>query len=373
MPRFRSLVFSVLLLTVAFSASTQQSAATGQVPVTTALRFGSDISQSCDKPRGSPESAALAAWAASFAIKSVVGFAVSALEQATKPEKMLRHANAHGYLYRLSDDGKQWEPNGTMCIRFWYANLAPATTNTTPEQYAVDPTLATRWNRLSFIDQPYLYGEALISIDAKSNLVSVHPTLMFARRMPEASSFWRKSGPITLAVDLAAIGADKAFLTHLIEFPDVGGGPVLMRGDTLRGASSALVASPPPPRDVPAKPSAEGGDSAGPFNATVALTSESAATLWANAAAGAFKDEKQKLVEALTPPSSSARAQQVETATVAVFDAINSVLDAERNLATNEDKSKTEGLRNQVQKAKYQADLKLRAAGLPPRYGISAP
>ena len=373
MPRFRSLVLSLLLLSVVSGASTQQTAEVGVVPATTALRFGADVSQSCDKPRGNPESAALAAWAASFAIKSVVGFAVSALEQGTKPEKVLRHANAHGFLYRLSDNGKNWEPNGTMCVRFWYASLAAATTNTTPEQYAVDPTLATRWNRLSFIDQPFLYGEALISIDAKSNLVSVLPTLLFARRMPEASSFWRKSGPITLALDLTAIGADKAFLTHIFEFPDVKGAPVLMRGDTLRGASSALVASPPPPRDVPAKPSAEGGDSAGPFNATVALTSESAATLWANAAAGAFKDEKQKLVEALTPTSASARVQQTETATLEAFDAINSVLDAERNLATNEDKSKTDGLRNQVQKAKYQADLKLRAAGRPPRYGISAP
>lgn len=362
----------VLLLLSACGTNVAHTSAPGKTPAVTALRFGSDVSSACDKPRGRPESAGLAAWAAGFAIKSVVGFASSVLEQATQAEKLTKQSHSHGYLYRLSDDAKSWAPNGTICIRFWYAQVAAAATSTNAAQYGVDAPLAERWNTLALVEQPYVYGEVLVALDDQKNLLSLTPTLLYARRLPDAARFGRNAGAMTVAIDVSDVGGEKPFATHLVELPDVSTGPVLLRASALHGAGSALSASPLPPKEVPAKASRD-GDSAGPFNALVTLTSESSATLWASAAAAAFKDEKQKLIDAMMPTPSGERSRLQQVATVAAFDAVTAVLDAERALSMNEEKSKVEGLRNQLQKAKYEADLKLRAAGLPARYGVTAP
>lgn len=346
--------------------------AAAEVPASSPLQFGAEITQECDKKFGRPESAQVAAWAASFLVKSVVGFAASTLEKATEPAELSKHARAHGYLYR-SEDGKTWKRNGVLCLRFWYAPVANSIPITASAEYAVDATLAERWRTMAFSQPAIVYGEILISLDEKTNLSSLDPVVLYARKPPEAGGFWRKVDTMTVAVDLAAIDSDRPFATHLIEVPNVNDRPILLRDRATVGLGSGYFTSPATPVDA-AKVSALGGPTfGGPFNVLVTLKSETSATALARAVASTFKDEKQKLTDVLTPTSGAERAQQQQAAVAAAFDAVSAVLEAERALAANEDKTKVDGLKNEAQKAKYLADLKLRAAGLPARYNVSGP
>ena len=223
---------------------------------------------------------------------------------------------------------------------------------------------------LGLIEQPYLYGEIRITTRPTDNLLVLQPVVLFARKPPEAGGIFRQSTRLAVALDLKALGADSNLASQLIELPDVSGGPMLVRGPTATlGLASAWGTIPAPPKD----PAKEDEREAGPFTAHVVFTSASDGTLFSKVLASTFKSQKDDLAAALTPESKAQRAQAQQTAVSDAFDAVSVVLSAQADLDKASDQDNKPKLALVLQKAQYLANLKLQAAGLPPRYAVTGP
>jgi hypothetical protein len=94
-----------------------------------------------------------------------------------------------------------------------------------------------------------------------------------------------------------------------------------------------------------------------PFTAHVVLTSASDGTPFAKALSASFKAQKEDLAAALTPDTKAQRTSAQQKAISDAFDVEEGVFSAVVEL----------------KKAQYLAYLKLKAAGLTPRYNVSGP
>ena len=340
------------------------------------LLFGAVADDECDETTFGNESALIAGWIAKFAVNAAVGFATSLLDKATETATVIRNGAAPGFFYRWDIKAEAWLPDGG-CIRFWYGRQRSTAINTKdPVDYGVGPVGAevpwkkinTRWAKLGFAEQPYLYGEVRVTPRTSDNLIVLQPVVLFARRPPEALGFMRKSTRLAIALDLKALGADTNLATQLIELPDVAEGPILIRGGTAtKGLASGWASLPVPPKDNPKKESG-----ASPFTALVTFTSSSDGTLFGKVLASTFKSQKEELAAALTPKTKVQRAEEQQKAMSEAFDAIGAVLDAQAALDKATDATKAK-LSLDLQKAQYLANLKLQAAGLPQRYEVAGP
>ena len=347
---------------------------------TTTLVFGSTIDKKCEAPPSlyTLESAQLAAWAASFGVKTVVGLATGLLEKASEAGTVTRSAVAPALLYdwvqaettQADADVRVWRPS-RACLRFWYGQQRR---DEVPAQETMDyggglDGLDDKWRQLGLDGQPFIYGEVLISTRVADNSSYLQPVVLFARRLPEARGFLRKATRLMLAVDLKALGADKPFASHSIEFPDVNERGVLVRGLATAGLSSNWFGLPAPPKEAPAGKQTK----AGPYAALVTLTSSSDSTLFGKSVTAAFKAEKDNLTTALIPKSDADSAAAAQKLTTDAFDALSLVADAQYALDKETEDAKKDKLRVALRKTQYLADIKLLAAGLPARYNVSGP
>lgn len=350
-------------------------AAVASDPSRGSIVFGAQIGSACDRPEfGSNETVELVAWASKFAIQAVVGLAASAVDAGTKASTKVHHAKARGLLYTWSDENGTWTPVTTLCVRFWQAKVGEKAESALQADYGVDESLTSRWRSMAFLEAPYAYGEVLLTIDAKNNVLGLDPVLLYGRRSPESQGFWRKAGALSVAIDLSSLGSDTPFAAHVVDLPDFNDRPVLLRNASSQGLGSgwhAMPAAPSaPPKFAEGEPKVAG---AGHFTARVTLSSASSASLIGEALATTLKDQKDGLVDAITPKTRAERELLQDTAIRAAFDAVAAVLEADEALAANTDTAKTAKLRLAQQKAQYLADIKLQAAGLPARYGVTAP
>lgn len=340
------------------------------------LIFGAVADQECEPSTSAfgLESAALAAWAAKFAVNAVVGYGATLLDKATEATSVVRTSTAPGFLYRWESSKSAWLPDGG-CIRFWYGRQKSAAT----EGVDFGPTpsgseqawqrLGGRWSTLGFSEVPYLYGEIRLVSREADNLMLLQPVVLFARHPPEAQGFFRKPTRLAVGIDLKALGADANLASQLIELPEVASSPILIRQNATIGLASAWTVLPTPPKEPP-KSSKD--VEAGAFTAFVTFTSASDGTLFGKVLTSTFKAQKDELTAALTPQSKMQRADEQQKAIASAFDAVAAVLDAQAELDKATDQTKPR-LALDLQKAQYIANLKLQAAGLPARYSVSGP
>lgn len=341
------------------------------------MLFGAVADDECEENTFSNESAALAAWAAKFAISSVVGFASSYLDKATEDRTVTRVATAPGHLYAWSVKNKTWLPN-SGCIRFWYgarANLEQPTPNF--GVYGASPAgeesawsaITNRWAKLGFVEQPYLYGEIRLAHREFDNTMVLQPVVLYARKPREARGFLRDVSRLAIALDIKTLSPERTIATHMVELPDVSNGAVLVRGTSATtGLASAWATLPAAPSEA-ARPRET---RSGPFNALVTFTSTTDGTLIGKTLAATFKAQKEDLVVALTPAPKKEREADDQTAMTAAFDAVAAVLEAQKALDAADEIDKPK-LSVQLLKVKYLANLKLNAAGLPSRYVVAGP
>lgn len=339
------------------------------------LLFGAVVDGICDPLPPTLES--LSAWAANFAVETVVGLGSSLLSKATEQKEVVRKAHAVGHFYewQSSKDGSGWVPAGG-CVRFWLARPKFRAVQQSEADYGSAPrgqekeweTLTARWAELGFTEQPYLYGEVRLATSPISNVLTLEPVVLFARRSPDATGFLRNATSLIASIDLKSFGSEKGVGTHLIEFPDVGDGPILIRGASTRGLGSELIGMPEPPQEMPRAGDVE----AGLFGATVTFTSTSDATFFGKVAASAFEAQKGELKTALLPSNKAEQAKAKEEAIKTAFGAVADVFDAQNALAAAADDAKVKAALL-LQKAQYIANLRLHEAGLPARYVISGP
>lgn len=352
------------------------SAHCADVPLEDNPLFGAIADDDCDPPTSAfgPESAVLAAWAAKFAVNAVVGFGASLLDKATEASSVVRTGTAPGFFYRWSSSKKAWLPEGG-CVRFWYGrqkSLATEGVDYGPAPSGSEPAwkrLAARWSALGLSEAPHLYGEIRIVGREADNLILLQPVVLFARRLPEAEGLFRKPTRLAIGIDLRGIGADTNLASQIIELPEVASGPILIRQNATRGLASGWAVLPAPPRE-PSKSSKD--VEAGAFTAFVSFTSASDGTLFGKTVASTFKAQKDELTTVLTPQSKAQKAEEQQRAIAAAFDAVAAVLDAQVALDTATEATKPR-LALDLQKAQYIANLRLQAAGLPPRYAVNGP
>lgn len=336
-------------------------------PTLSSAIFGTVVDSSCEELSAPLESGAVAAWLASFAVKTVIGYASTLLENSNERSTVRRIGTAPGFLY-IWEKGK-WAPAST-CIRFWYARQGSLEIAEDESiNYNVNPVLSAKWRQLGFIEQPYLYGEMRLVPRRNDNAFYIQPVLLFARTQPEATGIFRRSTRLLVAVDLRGIGSDSTFGTHSIEVPEVNKGSILLSGTALRGLASSWGSMPKPVSDK----QVAGELSAGPFSAIVAFTSDSDGTLFGKTLASTFKAEKDSLVTALTPRTKEQRAAEEEKEVTTAFDAVAGVMKAQGALDAENDPTRKPQLELELRKAQYLADLRLQAAGLPKRYNVSGP
>lgn len=338
------------------------------------MLFGSVIDAQCEEVPTRLESA-FGAWALKFAVNSFVGFASAFLDKATEATTVVRVANAPGHFYAWDPNRSAWIPNNT-CVRFWFGNRSNSKTLPEESRFGVVAAqqpewkrMLQRWSELGFTEQPYLYGEVRFAFNETDNTMVLQPVVLFARRPPEGRGIFREVSRIAVAIDLKSLSQDKVFATHLIELPDVSQGAVLVQGATATsGLASAWASIPPPPAER-AKARERSGS---PFSALVTFTTTSDGTLFGKTVAATLKAQNDELISSITPQSRQERDAKQEKAISDAFDAIAEVLDAEKSLAeaTDLDKPKAQ---NALSKAKYLANAKLAAAGLPPKYSTSSP
>ncbi|MBS2010548.1 MAG: hypothetical protein JST01_26090 [Cyanobacteria bacterium SZAS TMP-1] len=350
---------------------------TAEVISSRSMLFGAVADDECDENTFKNEDALLAAWAAKFAINSVVGFASSYLDKATEAQTVTRVATAPGHFYAWSVKNKTWLPNGG-CIRFWYGargNLEQPITNV--DFYGASPAgeesawgaISRRWAKLGFVEQPYLYGEVRLVHREYDNTMVLQPVVLFARKPREGRGFLRDVSRLAVALDIKALSPERTVATHTIELPDVSSGAVLVRGTSgTTGLASAWATMPAAPSEA-ARPREK---NSGPFTALVTFTSTTDGTLFGKTVAATFKAQKEELVTALTPVPKKEREANEQAAMTAAFDAVAAVLEAQKTLDAAEEADKPK-LAVELLKAKYLANLKLNAAGLPSRYVVAGP
>lgn len=357
-------------ISILFLLSKAQAAA----PVAGSIVFASDLNGACDPPTGDFESpGALGAWTLNLGAKALVGFASAAISEATSPKSVLKNATVPGSLYEYESESKKWLAVKTTCLRFWYGSVGQDTGTMDVTVSGVSDDLTTRWNELGLKSQPYVYGEVRLRVDQQSNMLFLEPVLLFAAKTPDAGGFWRRTGPLKVAIQLTAVGGDHPFAVYAIDIPDVIDGAVLLRKKSAHGLASGWFSLPTPPAVEP-KPSA--GETRPPigghFSGVVTYSTGSSATLLAKSISDAFSEQKEGLLTALKPKTAAQVATANQAAVREAFDAVRTVLERQSLLegAGANDKAKLE---LDLRRAQYDADLKLRAAGLPDKYGSPLP
>lgn len=339
--------------------------------------FGSVADDDCDESSFRSESGAVATWATKFVANAVVGFGSSLIEKATAETTVVRHAKAPSYFYIRDSDNNTWIP-GNGCVRFWLARQRSSPLKSGEVDFGA-PThssdvmwkgVTSRWEKLGFTEQPFLYGEVRFTTLGSDNLMVIQPVVLFARRPPEATGFFRKAIRLAVTLDIKEHGAESNLATHLIELPDVSDGPILIQGEnSTKGLASGWISLPSPPKAVAGD---DGPLESVPYTALVTFASTSDGTLFGKVVANTFKSQEAELVTAVTPQSKSQKAAEREKAITDAFDAVRDVLRAQTEWNKASEDARAE-LGLEVHKAMYLANLRLLAAGLPPRFPVDGP
>lgn len=341
-----------------------------------AMTFGSIADTECDPiSYGRNESVELGVIAAKFALNIAAGYATSLLERATATDTKVKVATAPGYFHFWDADSKAWKPNET-CIRFWYGMRGNAVGTVNSSAFGSAPegqeddwsSLQERWKNLGLIEQPYAYGELRISYSASGNLATIQPVLLFVRTPKEAHSLFRETTNLAISLDIKNVSTNGAIINYILELPRPNKDAIFLRGVSTLGLGSGWYSYPASPADIP-KPNEQFST---PFNSIVTFTSTTDGTLFAKAAASAFKSQREEIVAALTPKTETDKNAEKQKVMLAAFDALAGVAEAEKNLNTAEDIDKPKRA-VELAKSKYLADRKLIEAGLPPKYTSTAP
>lgn len=172
-----------------------------------------------------------------------------------------------------------------------------------------------------------------------------------------------------VGIDLKPLQDDKTFLSLALEVPSVEEGAVFIQGENAITGYQSAWGSMPPPRETPP---ALGEKTSTPFTSVVTFTSTTDGTLFGKAFTESFKGQKDNLVTALLPKSSDEKAQSSDKAIEAVFNALALVLEAEKTLAMAAEADKPKRAL-ELRKAQWEADNKLKAARLQPRFNVTGP
>lgn len=327
------------------------------------LDFQAVVTNSCDDSSSTRESVAGIVFA-QIAAKTVLGLATGLLEEAGKDKVITKSALAHGQLYEAVD--KVWGPSSTSCIAFWYGRIGQPSKDLAYPEIMDEKILTDRWrSALGFVETPFLYGEMRLVMSDDMTGVRFQPTRLFARPTPEFSGFLRGASNIAIAVDLVNIGQSSPFASFTLGLPGNIDRPILMSGRGLNGKSSGWFARPDPGAPIPSSPDAI----AGLFTAKVVATANIPGSKLAAAMAGALKEEKTSIINALKPQADDEALNATVAATKTAFNALAAVEKAEAALKSATESEKKE-FEVKLRLAKYEADVALVAAGYAKRFNV---
>lgn len=338
-----------------------------QTKVDTApLDFQAVVTSRCDDSTSTDEMSPIGAVLAQTAAKTILGLATGLLEEAGKDKAhTVGSAFAPGHLYAAKSGA--WTAHRSNCVVFWYGKVGSPEEFMSYTELGGDEGLRIRWRDVyGFTETPYIYGEARIVFSADMSAVRLQPVRYFARPIPEAKGLFGRSANLLTVVELTGVGDSNPFAAVSVGLNKGLDGPVLVSSRGLRGRSSGWFARPEPSRTTPADDRAI----AGLFTAKVVSTANLSGSKLAAALAGALKEDRGTILDAIRPSTDEEKTAASLKANTAAFQALAAVAQAQAAFDSGETTQKPE-LEVKLRQAKYEADMALEAAGYPKRYNVA--